>query len=234
MPREVREVDARREADRIRGDVARAELAELGLKYFLDVRATVRRILEHLPRTARAAFAAAVAERLLRAAEQAPPAERPAYVVAWRPVLDAVWRGLSGDQRATRDVAIGVGRFYLSAEFDGRRHDDASDAADHGVMAGLYAAECFLHGCADFAEWAGWRGFDAAAVHAAADRSWPDRAPTGLSGYTWELAHPAIQAELDQQMADLELLSSPPEPESPPELGSLPPDRLTALRSGPP
>jgi hypothetical protein len=203
------------------------ELDRLGLRHFLDVRATVRRILESMPRPYRCAFATAVAERLLREHERAPARERRPYLPTWRPVVDAIWRGLAGassgaganrgagakatdlapDAIASRQVAAAVARFYVSPDYHTRRHDDPADADDHTIMASFYAAECYLHGCLDFAAWAGWRGFDVATVRAALDTAWPHRRPAEVSPYAWELAHPAVQAELDQQLLDLELLS---------------------------
>jgi hypothetical protein len=183
------------------------ELDRLGLRHFLDVRATVRRILESMRRPQRCAFATAVAERQLREYERAPARERRPYLPTWRPVVDAVWRGLAGDAIAPREVAAAVARFYVSPDYYARRHDDPADADDHTIMASFYAAECYLHGCLDFAAWAGWRGFDVATVRAAADIAWPHRRPAEVSPYAWELAHPAVQAELDQQLLDLELLS---------------------------
>jgi len=191
----------------VRADATRAELDRLGLSHFLDVRATARRILESMRGPQRAAFAAAVAERLLRAEERLPPRERRPYVVTWRPVLDTVWRGLAGDALAPREVAAAVARFYMSPDYLGRRHDDPADAEDHAVMASFYAAECLLHGCLDFASWVGWRGFDAATLRAAGDTTWPHRRPAEVSPFTWELAHPTVQSELEQQLLDLELLS---------------------------
>jgi hypothetical protein len=192
--------------DPIRADATRAELGELGLKHFLDVRATVRRMLDTMSRPERAAFAAAAAERMLREDESLPPGEHRAYLATWRPVLDTVWAGLSGEPAADRAVCRAVGHYYLLPEYSGRRHDDPGDADDHAVMAVFYAAECYLHGCLEFAAWAGWRAFDGATMRAAGDKDWPHRRPPGLSAYSWELAHPAVQAELDRQLEDLELL----------------------------
>jgi hypothetical protein len=193
--------------DPVRDDAARAELDGLGLRHFLDVRATARRMLEHMRRSERTAFAGAVAERLLREGERQPARRRPPYLSTWRPALDAVWRGLAGDAAAPRQVAIAVARFYLSRDYHDRPHDDPADAADHTIMASFYAAECALHGCLEPATWAGWRGFDHATVRAAGDVGWPHRRPAGVTPYAWELAHPVIQAELDRQLADLELLA---------------------------
>lgn len=193
--------------DRVVLEATRAELDALGLKHFVDVRATLRRLLQRMGREPRTAFAAAVAERLLREDECRPPGERGRRLPTWRSVLDVVWRGLAGDPAAARTIAASVARFYLSPDFLERPHDDPADADDHAIMATFYAAECFLHGCLEFATWAGWRGFDGATLRAAADRAWPHRRGAGISPYGWELAHPDIQAELDRQLVDLELLS---------------------------
>ncbi|HEX6871253.1 MAG TPA: hypothetical protein VF163_09155 [Micromonosporaceae bacterium] len=223
-------IDWRAVHDPTRLDTTRAELDELGLKHFVDVRATARRMLVSMGRDARTAFAAAVTERLLREEEGRPASERGQYLSTWRPVLDAVWRGLAGDPAATGSIAAGVAHFYLGPDFLQRRHDDPADADDHAIMAACFTAECFLHGCLEFAVWVGWRGFDRATLRTAADRAWPHRRPPEVSPYAWELAHPEIQAELDRQLADLELLSPHGEalPEAPAERRSL----LDALRLG--
>jgi hypothetical protein len=194
-------------ADPVREVVVRTELDRLGASYFLDVRTTARRLLQRMAGPQRAGYAVAVAERLLREEERLPARERPAHTATWRPVLDAVWRGITGDGLARRQVAAGVARFYVSPDFYDREHDDPADGGDHTIMASCYAAECYLHGCLDFACWAGWRGFDAATLQAAADKSWPHRRPTGISSHAWELAHPAVQSELEQQLYTLERLS---------------------------
>jgi hypothetical protein len=207
----------------LRIEAARAELDGLGLKHYLDVRATIRQLLQYLPRLPRTAFAAAVAERVVRDDERRPVPERPAYLSTWRPVLDQVWRALAG-AITLRTMASVVARCYVDPQFAGHPHDDPTDAADHAVMATLYAAECYLHGCLDFATWAGWRGFDAATVRAAADQRWPHRRPVGMSPYAWELAHPDIQSELDRQLDDLERLNA--------HEGTLPQALLDELRLG--
>ncbi|MDI1462650.1 hypothetical protein QEZ54_16880 [Catellatospora sp. KI3] len=191
--------------DVARAEAARDELDELGLKYFMDVRATARRMLEHLDRGSRTAFAAAVARRLF--AESALPEQEHPDVLFWRPVLDAVDDGLAGGLDATGRVAEGLGRFYLSPAYTVRPHDDPMNRDDNRIMAACYTAECYLHGSMEFATWAGWRGFDTAAIHAASDPMWPRRRPPEITPYAWELAHPSVQAELDQQLADLEQLA---------------------------
>jgi hypothetical protein len=194
--------------DPIHDEAIREDLDDLGLRHFLDVRATVRPMLANLAGRQRTAFAAAVADRLQHEHHQLPERERAAIVCHWRPVLEVIWAGLCGrrdGKRSVAEVAEAVGAFYLSPAYQ-KPHDDPADAADHAAMAAFYAAECYLHGCVDFAMWAGWRGFDHASVIAGADRDWPHRKPPRVRLESWELAHPAIQAELDRQLADLELL----------------------------
>ncbi len=173
--------------DTIRAEVARAELNELGAKHFVDVRATVRRMLGDAPAEARTRFAVSAAQRAL--------GREAGLRRDMAGLLDAVKRA------ADDDVAAGVGRFYLSPQWHGK-HDD------HTAMAVFYAAECHLHGCLEFACWAGWRGFDSAAAVAAADVVWPHRRPVEISPYAWELAHPTIQSELELQLADVESASA--------------------------
>jgi hypothetical protein len=165
-------------------------------------------------RPKRAAFAASAAERLLREDESLPASEHRAYLATWRPVLDTVWGGLAGDEEAGRGVCRAVAHYYLTPEYHERQHENPADADGNAIMAVFYSAECFLHGCLEFAAWAGWRAFDAATVRAASDRDWPHRRPPDISAYSWELAHPTVQAELDRQMEDLELLD---------EAGEVPP-----------
>lgn len=200
--------------DPVHDEAIREELDGLGLKHFLDVRATVRVLLDHLPGSRRAAFGASVAERLVREHEGRPDNQRVPYVLQWRPALDVLWAALARPAKDSADcaeLAKAVGAFYLSPAYQERQHDDVADAADHAAMAALYAAECYLHGGVDFAAWAGWRGFDAATIVAGADREWPHRRPPQTTLPAWELAHPAVQTELDEQLCALELLgdSSP-------------------------
>jgi hypothetical protein len=194
--------------DPIRDDGIRDELDRLGMYYFLDVRATVRSVLGAHDRAERTAFAAAVSQRLISEHEGHPHRREPDPIPTWREALDGVWHALHhGDLDGhLAPVASAVGTFYLSPGYLERRHTDPGDGIDHTMMATLYTAESLLHGCVEFACWAGWRGFDAAAIRAAADREWPQHRPDSTSLLAWELAHPTVQAELGRQLADLELL----------------------------
>ncbi|MGH3734707.1 MAG: hypothetical protein ACRDT6_03650 [Micromonosporaceae bacterium] len=193
--------------------LVRGELDGLGMHYVADVQATARRMLEGFDAPRRTGFAAAVGERLLRAHETRPPKERLAYPCGWRTALEAIWRGLGGDGTAFGAVSRAVAEFYLSPY----HHDDGPDgppeASDDAVAAVLYATQCYLYGCVDFAVWSAACGYDAAATVAAADDSWSHRRPAELNPHTWQLAHPALQAELERQLEDLELLDEQPLPQ---------------------
>lgn len=187
--------------------LVRHELDQLGMHYVADVHATARRMLEEFDGARRTGFAAAVAERLVRAHETRPPKERLAYPCGWRTALDAIWRGLAGDRTAFGAVSRALAEFYLSPYHHADGDDGPSEAADDGVAATLYAAQCYLYGCVDFALWAAACGYDAAATVAAGDESWSHRRPAELNPHTWQLAHPALQAELERQLEELELLA---------------------------
>jgi len=187
--------------------LVRGQLDRLGCHYVADVQATGRRMLEGFSPEQRTGFAAAVAERLIRAHETRPPAEREPYPCGWRAALDTVWRGLAGDPAAFQDVSRAIAEFYLSPYHHADGPRGPSEACDDGVAATLYTAQCYLYGCVDFALWAAACGYDAAAVVAAGDLSWPHRRPSDVDPHTWQLAHPALQAELERELEDLELLA---------------------------
>jgi hypothetical protein len=187
--------------------LVRGQLDQLGCHYVADVQATGRRMLEGFAVEQRTGFAVAAAERLIRAHETRPPAERQPYPCAWRGALDAVWRGLAGDRAAFGEVSRAIAEFYLSPYHHADGSGGPDDACDDGVAATLYAAQCYLYGCVDFAVWAAACGYDAAAVVAAGDASWPHRRPSDVDPHTWQLAHPALQAELERQLEDLELIA---------------------------
>ena len=193
--------------------LVRGQLDRLGCHYVADVQATGRRMLEGFSPEQRGGFAAAAAERLIRAHETRPPGERQPYPCAWRGVLDALWRGLAGDRGGFREVSRGIAEFYLSPYHHADGSHGPSEACDDGVAATLYAAQCYLYGCVDFAVWAAACAYDAAAVVAAGDTSWPHRRPSDVDPHTWQLAHPAVQAELERQLEDLELIAGDGESE---------------------
>jgi hypothetical protein len=189
------------------GDIAREELARLGLTDLRGAEQRQHELLDAMGREQRTAFAAAVAERLLQAHEALPSDRRKPYTLGWRSVLAAVWCGPAGDSQAFDDVSTGLARFYLSPQHHNRGQDGPNDADDDAVVATYYAAECSLHGCTDFAVWVASRGLEAAVHVADEDEAWWARRPADVSELGWTLMHPACRGELARQMEDLGLLA---------------------------
>lgn len=192
---------------RTMGDVAREDLERLGLLVDDEVGQRRRRLLDGMRGAQRTAFAAATAERLLGAHERLPPTRQPPYTLGWRPLLDAVWRGLAGDHQAFYDVSAAVAIFHLSPQHHIEGPEGPDEADDDAVAAVLFTALSFLYGCADFAEWTAGRGTDAAFWLAEDDRAWRARRPPEVSILGWEQAHPAYQGELARQLHDLGMLA---------------------------
>ncbi|MBB1245478.1 hypothetical protein GL263_18190 [Streptomyces durbertensis] len=113
----------------------------------------------------RTVFAAGVAERLMRRHESLPPEQRSPFTIGLRPLLDAVWEAALGDTAAFTAVKRGMGEYLLSDYFHNDGQDGPDDADEPAATAVLHAAASHLHGCADFAVWAGMRAVDAVAQH---------------------------------------------------------------------
>jgi hypothetical protein len=188
------------------GEIAREELAGLGLLDSSAVEHEQRRMLDGMRHEPRTAFAVAVAERLMAAHEALPTERQAPYTLGWRPPLDAIWRALAGNGQEFYEISAALARFYLSPQHHCEGQDGPDDANDDAVMATYNAAECFLHGCTDFAIWAAMSGTAAAARLAEDDEAWLSRRTAGMSEFGWQLAHPVHQAELRRQLADLRLL----------------------------
>jgi len=212
------------------GDVAREELARLHLLDYSVVQEQQRQMLEEMRGGQRTAFAAGVAERLLGAHEALPVERQKPYTLGWRPLLEAIWRSLAGDDQAFYEISAALAHFYLSPQHHNEGQDGPDDADDDAVAATYYAAECFLHGCTDFAIWAARRGTDAAFYLAEEDEGWRARRPSDVSEFGWGLAHPTHQAELARQLEDLHLLADRGEVLRDP-LASAQPARADLLRS---
>jgi hypothetical protein len=188
------------------GEIAGEELASLNLLDFSAVQEEQRGLLDGMRGAQRTAFAASVAERLLGAHEALPVERQKPYTLGWRPLLDAIWRALAGNDQEFYAISAALARFYLSPQHHCEGQDGPDDANDDAVMATYCAAECFLHGCTDFAIWAAGSGTEAAFRLAEDDEAWSAQRPPGISEFGWQLAHPAHQAELVRQLADLRLL----------------------------
>lgn len=186
------------------GELARDRLRELGVREIGEAQADNRRVLESLGARQRLAFAASVDERLLRRHEELPEEQRRAFSLSWRPVIDDLWRHLTGEEDAFSAVSHALGRFYLSPYQHNDGPDGPSDADQDEAAAAIYAAECLMHGCVDTAVWAGLRGLDAAFEDAAIST-----APDDLHGadeFAAQISHPAVQRELSRQSEDLGFL----------------------------
>lgn len=195
-----------KESPRTWADIISGEARRLGALTTADERRHSQHVLEEFSREQRTAFAAAAAEALMRSRQATCPAGD--YVLTWRPVLDAVWRGLEGDANAFKQIAGALADFYRGPYF----HNDGpggSAEADHNAVASVYyAAECFIHGCAEFALWAAERAIDEVSETIQRD----ENPASGLrmigpaDAVRWEL-DPRMQDELHRQSARLDHLA---------------------------
>jgi hypothetical protein len=148
----------------------------------------------------RAVFAAGVAQRLLQAHEALPAAERRGFTVGLRPLLDAVWAGALGDAAAFGTIKRGLGDFYLSDYCHNDGPGGPDDAAEPAAATVLDAASAYLHGCADFAVFAGGRAVEAVGQLARDDRDFAD------DPFADDPDEPRAE-ELRRQLRDLDLIA---------------------------
>jgi len=162
--------------------------------------------LEGFSREQRTAFAAAAAEALMRSRQATRPAGD--RVLTWRPVLDAVWRGLGGDSNSFKKIADALADFYRGPYFHDEGADGPAEADDNAAASVYYAAECFIHGCVEFALWAAERAIDE--VSEAIQRDENPASELRMIGpadaVRWEL-DPRMQEELHRQSARLDHLA---------------------------
>jgi hypothetical protein len=201
----------------VTSDLARQQLAERGLLDPRQAAKHVRRGVHDLAGAPRTAFAAGVAQRLLRAHLASPWSGHDPELLAWEPTLDALWRGLAGDDSGADEVFRALARFYVRQQggsqgaLQGALQGEFLDAASSvhsaaAVTATYYTAQCYLHGCADFALWAARGATELAWQLAAEDEGWWIYKPASMRSQDWHAAHPAVQAEYARQLADLCLL----------------------------
>lgn len=194
-------------------DLARQQLARRGLLDPRQAARHVRRGVQDLAGAPRTAFAAGAAQRLLRAHLASPSTEHDPELLAWKPTLDALWRSLAGDDSGTDEVFRALARFYVRQQggsqgaLQGEFLDVASSVESAAAVTAIYfAAQCYLHGCADFALWAARGATEVAWQLAAADDAWWIYKPPSMRSQDWHAAHPAVQAEYARQLDDLRLL----------------------------
>jgi hypothetical protein len=145
-----------------------------------------------------AAFSAITAERLMRLDPQRLP-----FTQSLRPLLDLVWRAITGDSTAFKPIAVALSEFYISEYWHNDGQDGPSDADDDPAAAILYAAECYMHRQPVFATSVANRAIDAAdyRVELASERYVEDE------DVDFEVeADDAMILEAQQQLADLSAL----------------------------
>jgi len=208
------------------GDAVRKQLRKHGVPDPRDFLAEVMRRLQLLPPAKRSAFALACAERLMEGHFALPAEAQRAFTVGWRPVLEAMWRGLEGQPEDAADIVRGaLGAFHASPYWHDDGQDGPNDADEAAAAASIYAAECFVSGDAKSAYWAAARAVDRAEEVAGQDfprdakhfvrepnsdhRQWVRQLRQSEVERLTRLAmHAAMQAELQRQAADLTLLEA--------------------------
>jgi hypothetical protein len=185
-------------------DRLRAELHRLGLAFSVDEDAAVAETLRRLPEPAPAAFAAAVAERLVRRVENQALDDSGAR--RWRQLLNAVWEVLGGGDGLLPLVRREVEAMERWVDSDDEEvNADFADADLDHVAATLYAAQALLRGSPKAAAAAGIRG--TAAADAIAQEQLPQELREPLTEEMWLASHPLVQAEVARQRTDLTLLA---------------------------
>jgi hypothetical protein len=171
-----------------RGDLAREQLRRRGVRYWVDV-----------------------LEDILQRLEQFTEEQRRAFSLTWRPILDLMWDGLSGEKERTKtQVKESLEAFYASP-FNHENGPEGPDEADEDAAAIIYAAECFESGEVDPAYKASGRAIGVALQIAAQELQldpnefeWdPGAEPMPLAQ---EAMHAVVQAELDRQFEDLSVI----------------------------
>ncbi len=193
-------------------DLCRVQLERSGVPHPMDVRADVALRLSRLSREARAAFAVACAERLMRRHEALPKGQQRRFTLDWRPVLNAIWQGLErGDEGEMRLVREALAAFRAGPYNHRDGQDGPDDADEDAAAASIYAAECFVGGEERAAEWAAARAIEAA-FEIAGEELEDRRGGTGdqdareLTAEAREAMHPVVQGELGRQVRDLGVL----------------------------
>lgn len=169
----------------------------LTMTLWQDLSARVHERLRTMNDGQQAMFACAVAERLMRRHEALTEQNQQAFTLALRPLLDASWNKACGDQTAFTEIKQALGEYYLSDYCHNDGQDGPNDADESAAAAVIYAAEFAMHGCLEFATWAGLRGEEAAD-----QAGWDSDEELDEDADEDELVH----IELRQQLSDLDLI----------------------------
>jgi hypothetical protein len=185
------------------GEIIRKEMARRGLLDSGEERQALPGLLGRLPTPAPAAFAVAAAERTLRDAERMAGDD---HVVRWRTLVDAIWQCLEGDQTEIGLIRVEVSRLEtLMADPYAYDSPELAEADHDHVSAALYAAEALVRGSVQAAANAGGRAIDAVSFQVTQE---PQQKGGDVEAAIRVEADPRVQAEMQRQRADLELLAA--------------------------
>ena len=158
------------------------------------------RELEKLPVRARAAFAAACAERLLSAFRGHDKTATGSDLYLLSKALEHLWTHIIGDAqgRGTLNEDLALSLSLLPDDQDELDHEQPH--VDDAVAAVVYAIKTSLSDSSQDAVWAGQRAYDAV------DHAVMSRLNTSLISKEEEaeiIADPIVQSELERQQVDL-------------------------------
>jgi hypothetical protein len=162
-----------------------------------ELSASVRERLRSMNDGQQSMFACAVAERLMQRHEALPEEDRRPFTLTLRPLLDACWSMACGDQTRFSAIKQALGEFYLSDYCHNEGQTGPDDADECAAAAVLLAAHFAMHGCAQFAVWAGLRGEEASD-----NAGWDSDGELDEDTHEDELVH----VELRRQLQDLDLI----------------------------
>jgi uncharacterized protein YjaG (DUF416 family) len=158
--------------------------------------------IEGLPEPARAAFAAACAERLLPAYHKFSARSNRGDPRILEQILTRLWTDLSGEpmSEAETEAQIDACMGLIPQEDDGPWVAEQA-AAEDAVAAIAYALRCRRSGLAKEAAWAARRAYEALDDYVINH----ENVDTNIAGAEAQvLAHPLVQAELARQQQDLD------------------------------
>ena len=194
------------------GELAREQVRRRGLLYFVDVRQEIQSRLTALSPRARAAYALACAERLMRRYLQLPASQQNGFTLNWLPVLEIMWAGLAEQRQDTLDqVQTALDTFYASPYNHNDGPDGPQEADEDAAAASISAAQCYVSGEVQSADQTTSRAIEAAFRIADEELQldpntfvWdPNAEPMPLAR---ETMHPAVQRELQLLLAEVTLL----------------------------
>ena len=196
-----------------RGDLAREQLRRRGVRYWVDELEKIHQRLEQFTEEQRKIFALGCAERVMRFHESLPVENQREYSLTWRPILDLMWDGFTGEkERVDTQVKAALEAFTLSQYYHDDGQEGPDDADEDSAAASIYAVQCYVSGEVKPAYEASRRAIGVALQIADGELQldpnefeWDPRAePMPLAK---EAMHVAVQAELDKQFEDITVIA---------------------------